>query len=70
MRPSRKNISSSIILTALTILTGALLVVAKPSSLGSACISGTLFIGLIALELTGAYKRLEKILAEKKEVIV
>ena len=51
-----------------TVVTGIILVVLNSSSLGSACISGIVYMGIVGIELMGTKKRLVRIKDQNSSV--
>lgn len=58
--PSRVKITSSYAASAAMLLSGSALVVTSRAHLIEACIFGLLFVGVVALQLAGAKRKLEK----------
>ncbi len=57
-KPSKTKLLLTYILTAGTIVTGVVLVILAPGSLGSACVSGLLYIGSVAVLVRTARRKL------------
>jgi hypothetical protein len=51
LRPSRKRLRGSLVLTALTLYSGSLLVVRSRVSVAAACLSGLTYLAAIAVSL-------------------
>lgn len=61
LRPTKLKFYSSYILVAGTLLSGTFLVVSNPSHLASACVTGLIYLGVVAFGLVNAYRKLVRL---------
>ena len=57
LSPTRFKIQATQLLTLLTLVSGAVLVILHPANLGKSCISGILYFGLVSLMAAISNKR-------------
>lgn len=60
VRPSQQRLTASYGLVAATLATGTYLVVAQPTHLASACISGLIYLGVVGATIAAARFKLAK----------